>query len=261
MREGKGEALGPDPWKVSGVLACATLISFQPSSIMAPEPSPPSDTFALARQRMVREQLERRGVRHPGVLESMGTIPREHFLTGSRATDPLRAYADTAIPVARGQTLSQPYMVARMTEALAPEPESRILEIGTGTGYQTAVLARLVAEVWSVERDRYLADRAQDRLEKLGLDNIHFQVGDGSLGWPDGAPYDGILVTAAAPSVPPALVAQLAPGGRLVIPVGPRNLQELLLVQEVEGEVRTQVLMECRFVPLVGQEGWSGPTA
>jgi len=191
----------------------------------------------------------------------MGTVPREHFLTGSRSKDPIRAYADTAIPVARGQTLSQPYMVARMTEALDPKPQHRVLEIGTGTGYQTAVLARLVAEVWSVERDHYLADRARDRLKALGLENIHFQVGDGSLGWPDGAPYDGILVTAAAPSIPRALVGQLAPGGRLIIPVGPRELQELLLIQEEDGELRTQVLMECRFVPLVGQEGWGGPTA
>lgn len=223
--------------------------------------NPSSDPFREARRRMVREQLERRGIRDPGVLEAMAEIPRERFLSGPRAKDPGGAYADMAVPVARGQTLSQPYMVARMTEALAPSLDDRILEVGTGTGYQTALLARLSGEVWTIEQDEGLALEARKRLDEMGVTNVRFQVGDGSLGWPEGAPYDGILVTAAAPALPPALMGQLAPAGRAVIPVGSRDLQELLLVTDTDGELRSRVLMECRFVPLLGQAGWKGPFA
>ncbi len=222
---------------------------------------PTPDPFRDARRRMVREQLERRGIRDSGVLKAMAEIPRERFLSGSRAQDPRGAYADMAVPVARGQTLSQPYMVARMTEALAPGPDDRVLEVGTGTGYQTAVLARLAGEVWTIEQDEGLAHAARERLGEMGVKNVRFQVGDGSLGWPEGAPYDGILVTAAAPALPPALMGQLASGGRAVIPVGSRELQELLLVTDTQGELRSQVLMECRFVPLLGEAGWKGPSA
>ncbi len=219
------------------------------------------DPFAQAREDMVREQLESRGVRDPRVLDAMRRVPREHFLTGSAARSPRHVYADGALPVGRGQTLSQPFMVAAMTEALEPRAHHRVLEIGTGTGYQTAVLAEIVDQVWTVEVDEVLAETARERLGELGYDNIHFHVGDGSLGWPDGAPYDGIIVTAGAPNLPPPLVAQLASDGRLVIPVGPRTLQELLVVWSEDGEVRTRTLMECRFVPLVGEEGWRPPTA
>lgn len=217
--------------------------------------------FAEARRAMVREQLQARGLRHARVLEVMGHLPREHFVSGSRARSPWKVYADTAVPVGRGQTLSQPYMVARMTADLDPAPGSRILEIGTGTGYQTAVLAALAGEVWTVERDPILAEGARKKLGALGIENVRFRSGDGSLGWPEGAPFDGILVTAAAPRIPMPLVAQLAEGGRMVIPVGPPDLQELLLVVVRDGETRSRVLTECRFVPLVGEAGWASPPA
>lgn len=219
------------------------------------------ESFAEARRRMVVEQLERRGVTDDRVLKAMGSVPREAFCTGGDASSPSRAYADGALPAGRGQTLSQPYMVAAMTEALGAGPSARVLEVGTGTGYQTAVLARIAGELWTVERDPVLAREARERLEGMGIGNVHFRVGDGSLGWPEGAPYDAILVTAGAPSIPDPLVAQLAPGGRLVVPVGPREIQELLLVTLDDGEARSRTLMECRFVPLVGEEGWPPPTA
>lgn len=220
------------------------------------------DEFAQARQRMVREQLERRKIRDPRVLETMGAVPRETFASAADARNPARAYADGALPAGRGQTLSQPYMVAAMTEALEATPTSRILEVGTGTGYQTAILARLAGEVWTIERDPILAREARERLDAMGLDNVRYRVGDGTLGWSEGAPFDGILVTAGAPRVPAPLVAQMAPTGRLVIPVGSQTMQELLLVTlDRDGTPRTRVLMECRFVPLLGEEGWEPPTA
>lgn len=223
-------------------------------------PAPPEE-YAAARRRMVKEQLERRGIRDPRVLEAMGAVPREAFVPPSDARSPARAYADGALPAGRGQTVSQPYIVAAMTQAVAPRPSSRVLEIGTGTGYQTSVLATLCREVWTVERDRVLAEEARERLSDLGVENVEYRVGDGSLGWPEGAPYDGILVTAAAPRVPDPLVAQLAPDGRLVIPVGSRDMQELLVVTlDDEGTPHSRVLMDCRFVPLVGEEGWPPPT-
>lgn len=211
---------------------------------------------------MVREQLLRRGIEDPRVLDAMRTVPREAFAARADASSPARTYGDGALPAGRGQTLSQPYMVAYMTQALAPTPESRVLEVGTGTGYQTAVLSRLAHEVWSVERDPVLAAEARERLARLGVENARFRVGDGTLGWPEGAPYHGILVTAAAPSIPPALISQLAPGGRLIVPVGRREMQELLSVTlDDEGEVRARSLLECRFVPLVGEQGWDPPMA
>jgi protein-L-isoaspartate(D-aspartate) O-methyltransferase len=218
--------------------------------------SPEHIAFSTAARRMVHEQLERRGIRNPRVLEAMATTPREAFAAGKDALDPARAYADGALPVGRGQTLSQPYMVAAMTEALAPTAGARVLEIGTGTGYQTAILAAVSGHVWTIERDPILAREARARLRELGVTNVEFRVGDGTLGWPEEAPFDGILVTAAAPSVPDSLLEQLAPGGRMIIPVGTREMQELLLVERGDGGVETRTLMECRFVPLVGEEGW-----
>lgn len=237
--------------------------SGDPSSPLDKDPSHGAgeDPFLEARQAMVREQLEARGLSDQRVLEVMGRIPREHFVSVSRSRSPYSVYADTAVPVGRGQTLSQPYMVARMTAELDPKPGSTILEIGTGTGYQTAVLAALAGEVWTVERDPVLAEGARERLSELGVENVRFRFGDGSLGWPEGAPYQGILVTAGAPRIPTPLVAQLDEGGRMVIPVGPPDLQELLLVEVEGGEVRSRVLTECRFVPLVGEAGWASPPA
>ncbi len=207
---------------------------------------------------MVHDQLERRGIRDARVLDVMGELPRERFLTDGRRLDPDEVYRDGALPVARGQTLSQPYMVALMTEALDLKDGARVLEIGTGTGYQAAVLSRIARDVWTVERDPFLAEEARARLEALGTENVRFLVGDGSLGWPEGAPYDGILVTAGAPSAPPTLLEQLAPGGALVAPIGPREMQELVRIErQADGSYADpEPLVECRFVPLVGEEGW-----
>lgn len=206
------------------------------------------------RQAMVERQLRARGIRDPLVLDAMGAVPREAFLPPQRRH---LAYSDQAVPIGQGQTISQPYMVAAMTEALRPRPEDRVLEIGTGSGYQTAVLARIVSEVYSVERFEPLSDAARRILDGLDVNNVHYRVGDGSLGWPEEAPFDAILVTAGAPRVPDALKDQLSEeGGRLVIPVGPRATQELVRYVKEGTELVAEQLMACRFVPLVGREGW-----
>jgi len=209
-----------------------------------------------ARSAMVAGQLERRGIRDPAVLAAMRNVPREHFVDA-----PLNdAYADAALPIQSGQTISQPYIVARMTELLAVGPGSRVLDVGTGSGYQAAVLATLGCEVTSIERHESLAESARQRLARLGYgDRIEIVVGDGSLGWPAGAPWDGILVAAAAPSVPPSLRQQLGMRRRLVIPVGSREHQDLLVVERVsEAEWTERSDGPCVFVPLVGAEGFPG---
>ena len=214
------------------------------------------DAYAAQRQRMVEEQLVARGVHDPRVLDAMGRVPREAFVP---ERDRALAYADRALPLEEGQTVSQPLVVATMTEALAPRPDDRVLEIGTGSGYQTAVLARLVAEVYTVERLPALQEHARAVLDGLGVANVAFLAGDGTLGWPEHAPYDGIVVTAAAPSVPEPLKEQLdEDGGRLVVPVGTRELQELVRVVREGTTWRSEPLMHVRFVPLVGEAGWPG---
>ena len=200
---------------------------------------------------MVAEQLERRGIGDARVLDAMRRVPREAFV---EPADHARAYADQALPIP--ETISQPYMVAAMTEALALGGAERVLEIGTGSGYQTAILAALAREVISIERHQLLADQARTRLAALGYENVDVRVGDGSLGYPAGAPYDAILVAAAAPRIPDALKTQLADGGRLAIPVGPQGRQELTIVRR-HGDQFTESRREgCVFVPLVGEEGW-----
>ena len=209
---------------------------------------------------MVAQQLQRRGIRDPRVLEVMASTPREVFVPGVPASV---AYDDRALPIDAGQTISQPYMVARMTELLEIQPGDRILEVGTGSGYQAAVLARLGARVTTIERHADLAESARERLATLGFDGtggaaaIDVRVGDGSLGEPDGAPWDGIVVTAGAPSIPEALREQLAIGARLVIPVGPREQQELMVVER-RGPNDWSEWSDgaCTFVPLVGEAGW-----
>jgi len=197
---------------------------------------------------MVAQQLQRRGIRDQRVLEAMATTPREAFVPGVPAS---LAYDDRALPIDAGQTISQPYMVARMTELLRVEPGDRILEIGTGSGYQAAVLAKLGAKVTSIERLPDLAEAARERLRGLGIDGVDVRVGDGSTGDPDGAPWDGIVVTAAAPAIPMALREQLDPdGGRLVIPVGD-DVQELRLLTRRGGSFEERRLLPVRFVPLV----------
>jgi len=204
---------------------------------------------------MVAKQLRRRGIRDERVLDAMATTPREQFVPGVPTS---LAYDDRALPIDAGQTISQPYMVARMTELLRVEPGDRVLEIGTGSGYQAAVLAKLGATVTSIERLADLADAARATLRQLGIEGIDVRVGDGSKGDPDGAPWDGIVVTAAAPAIPHALREQLDVGARLVIPVGPRFQQDLIVVERRSpNDWQEWSDGAVVFVPLVGEGGWS----
>jgi protein-L-isoaspartate(D-aspartate) O-methyltransferase len=187
----------------------------------------------------------------------MGEVPRERFLPERQRS---AAYHDQALPLAEGQTISQPYMVAVMTEALELETNHRVLEIGTGSGYQTAILSRLAGAVFTVERLPGLSRRARSVLAELGCQNVQFRVGDGSVGWREEEPFEAILVTAGAPSVPESLKAQLHPeGGRLVIPVGDRFVQDLLVLTRSGSRFAARQVLSCRFVPLLGGEGWESP--
>lgn len=202
---------------------------------------------------MVTEQLARRGIRDARVLQALGKVPRHRFVDEALVG---RAYGDYPLPIGDGQTISQPYMVALMTEALELVGHERVLEVGTGSGYQTAILAEVCAKVFSIERLKGLADRAIRTLDSLGYYNVLVRVGDGSLGWKEEAPFDAILVTAAAPAVPEALVEQLAHKGRLVVPVGDAYSQVLHKgVREEEG-MRWRDLGGCVFVKLIGDQGW-----
>lgn len=203
---------------------------------------------------MVRDQLEKRGIRNPWVLQAMLDVPRHFFLSEAQQ---MKAYDDGPLPIGGGQTISQPYIVASMIELIEPEPHHRVLEIGVGSGYSIAVLRRIVKEVYGIERDPSLLAQAQGRLKQLNLGEVQMKVGDGTLGWPEAAPFDSILVDAGAPQVPPSLLAQLKPGGSLVIPVGGRDEQTLLRVHKnAAGHIQEKSLYSVRFVPLVGAEGW-----
>jgi protein-L-isoaspartate(D-aspartate) O-methyltransferase len=200
------------------------------------------------------QSLAARGIRDPRVLEAMRQVPRHLFVR-----DHLRgqAYGEYALPLAAGQTISQPFIVARMSELLAVEAEHRVLEIGTGSGYQTAVLARLARWVFSLERVGELARAAIQRMRELGIDNVKIQTFDGTVGWSEMAPYDRILVTAAAPVAPPPLLDQLAPGGRMLVPEGRRESQQLVLyTKDRFGALLRQEADSVAFVPLVGRHGW-----
>lgn len=209
--------------------------------------------FGLPRGRMISEQLERRGIRDPRVLRAMSKVPRHRFVDEALIG---RAYGDHPLPIGEGQTISQPYMVALMTEALELTGHERVLEIGTGSGYQTAVLAELCGKVFTIERLKSLADRAMRRLDDLGYYNVLARVGDGSVGWREEAPFDAVLVTAGAPDVPSALVDQLAMKGRLVLPVGDAYTQVVRKCVRDESGVRWTELGGCVFVKLIGQHAW-----
>lgn len=215
-------------------------------------PSPPESFPGAAIARQVRE----RGITDPRVLDALARISRARFLPPLQ-----RPYADDdrAVPIGLDQTISQPYMVAVMTHELALSGTERVLEIGTGSGYQTAVLAELASEVFTIERLATLSLRARSLLDGLSYTKIRYRIGDGTVGWPEEAPFDRILITAGAPGFPSALFNQLAEGGRLVAPLGDESSQELTLVRKVQGKPQMRVIMACRFVKLIGEEGWSDP--
>lgn len=206
------------------------------------------------RERMISEQLVNRGITCQRVLDAFRRVAREMFVPPHLAD---RAYEDSALPVECSQTISQPYMVALMTDLLELTPESRVLEVGTGTGYQTAILALLAEQVYTIEWHLKLMTAAAQRLEELGLTNVRFRCGDGSLGWPEEAPFDAIIVTAGAPDVPEPLCRQLVQGGRLVVPIGPTDDQTLVLVKRMGQSFERREIIKCRFVKLLGKAGWA----
>lgn len=212
----------------------------------------PPDLYTELRRRMVREQLEPvgRGIVDPRVLAAMGRVPRHEFVPEELQKG---AYDDNPLPIGNGQTISQPYIVAFMTQALAPQPTDRVLEIGTGSGYQAAVLAELVHEVYTIEIVEPLAQRAEADLQRLGYTNVFVRAGDGYQGWPAAAPFDIIIVTCAPEHVPAPLVAQLREGGRMIVPVGPQNsVQELILLTKRGDLMERQGALPVRFVPMTG---------
>jgi len=211
------------------------------------------DRFAADRRRMVQEDLQQRGITDPGVLEVMGRIPREQFVPEAYR---LQAYADGPLPIGMGQTISQPYIVALMTQELRLNSFCEVLEIGTGSGYQTAILAALSRKVFTVERFRQLSESAQAVLGRLGIDNVEFYIGDGTCGWHRRRKFDRIIVSAAAPQIPDPLERMLADGGVLVLPVGRAGMQELVACQKVAGKLTERPICSVRFVPLVGKCGF-----
>jgi protein-L-isoaspartate(D-aspartate) O-methyltransferase len=206
------------------------------------------DRLRAQREEMVRVQLAERGIRDLRVLNAMRKVPRHEFIPETFRLD---AYGDHPLPIGEGQTISQPYIVAAMLEHLAFQASDRVLEIGTGSGYVTALLSLLCAEVYSVERHAQLAVVAESTLHRLEYRNLKIRIGDGSRGWPEYAPFDAILVSAATSEMPPALFAQLREGGRMMVPIGPSSSQELQLIGKIDGQPEVKILEGCRFVPLV----------
>ncbi|MFY9823757.1 MAG: protein-L-isoaspartate(D-aspartate) O-methyltransferase [Thermoanaerobaculia bacterium] len=226
-------------------LALATL-----AGVLSAPADPREDALAVARQRMVDEQIQSRGVTDPQVLAAMRAVPRHLFVpTGER----LAAYEDHPLAIGSGQTISQPYMVALMTSLLGVHPGQRVLEVGTGSGYQAAVLSHLVREVYSIEIRAPLGRRARSTLAALGYHNIQLRIGDGYQGWPSAAPFDAIVVTAAPPRIPDPLLAQLKAGGRMVIPVGTARQDLLVLTKRADGGFDTTTVMPVLFVPMTGE--------
>ncbi len=225
------------------LLACPMM-----ASALDPKAQPP-DPFVDLRREMVDQQIRRRQVSSPSVLRAMEEVPRHRFVP-----EPQRgsAYVDAPVPIGDGQTISQPYVVALMTELLELDADSKVLEIGTGSGYQAAVLSRIASKVYSIEIREGLGESARNLLEDLGYDNVEVRIGDGYKGWPEAAPFDGIIVTAAPERIPQPLVDQLRIGGKMVIPVG-RFLQELLVITRTEDGIRTREVTGVRFVPMIGE--------
>ena len=240
-----GRALYCRVRRVSQFLILATLAA----TACGQKPATPSD-FAAERQRMVRQQLMARGINDARVLGAMAKVPREEFVPPeSRAA----SYEDGPLPIGHDQTISQPYIVAFMTEKLHPKPSDRVLEIGTGSGYQAAILAELVSEVYSIEIVEPLAKGAEATLARFGYKNVHIKVGDGYNGWPAAAPFDAIIVTCAPDKIPQPLTDQLKDGGRMVIPVGERFAQQLYLLEKKNGQLKESVTLPVRFVPMAGE--------
>ena len=210
-------------------------------------------SFDADRAAMVERQLRARGITEPAVLAAFRNVPRHEFVPPDFAS---QAYADHPIPIGEDQTISQPYIVALMVSQLGLQGHERVLEIGTGSGYQTAILSQLALEVYSVERLPGLLRQAEQRLSRLGYTNIHLSPGNGTLGWTEHAPYETIVVAAAAPDVPQALLEQLIDGGRMVLPVGASDGQVLIKVEKRSGQVRQTQIAGCLFVPLIGEQGW-----
>lgn len=228
------------------------------ASEMASPDTQSNPAFAAQRAEMIETQLRRRGVSDTRVLAAMAAVPREEFVPSDVRQ---KAYQDAPLPIGEGQTISQPYIVAAMSAALRLSGAERVLEIGTGCGYQAAVLSRVADTVCTIESRPELASSAAARLARLGYENVHVHCGDGTLGLPELAPFDAILVAAAAPEVPSPLRAQLAEGGRLILPVGDAENQELHLIERFGNSYQTTRLGCCRFVPLVGYHGWKEPPA
>lgn len=212
------------------------------------------DRFVKAREWMVSRDLRGRGIKDPHVLKVMGEIRREEFVPSSHQS---QAYADGPLPIGVGQTISQPYIVALMTQELRPDSNCEVLEIGTGSGYQTAVLSKLVKKVYTIERFGELSDSAQEILSKRGVKNVEFYIGDGSCGWPEERNFDRIIVTAAVPKIPEPLVEQLVEGGLIVAPVGYRGVQELVVCEKKSGRIAQKVICDVRFVKLLGKYGFN----
>ena len=210
-------------------------------------------SYAGQRSKMVEEQLVERGIKDLRLLEVMSRVPRHLFVQESLQH---RAYGDTPLPIGENQTISQPYIVGAMTEALDLKGEERVLEIGTGSGYQTAIIAELCRQVFTIERLNNLSRKAQNILESLSYMNIVFKMFDGTYGWPDQAPFDAILITASAPEIPDSLVKQLGDGGRLVAPIGEADKQKLVVLTKNGDRVSSRGLGHCKFVPLIGKYGW-----
>jgi protein-L-isoaspartate(D-aspartate) O-methyltransferase len=235
---------GPKP-----LATCWPGIPMNPPARTVTEPLP----FERERREMIDIQLRRRGIREERVLEAMFRVPRHEFVLPAHFK---ASYDDRPLPIGQTETISQPYIVAAMTQAARVAPGDKALEVGTGSGYQAAILAYLGAKVWTIERNPELADSARERLKRLGISGVEVSCGDGSEGLSAAAPYQIILVTAAAPEVPRTLLGQLANGGRMVIPVGDLIQQDLLLIFKHDQQVAQRMLDPCQFVPLIGKQGW-----